>query len=345
MAETLQFVDGFDDYGTLANFTPGGWVLTTNGVFSVVAGNVAGSAIKCDPGGGNWASRLERNHNPDAYIHELFAWRPGSALGPVVLWRAMESATEHLRLAYNGNGTFTFSRAGTTVGVTPTSSNQGIVTDTWYHIEIMARVHDTLGQYDVWINGVLVCTDGGTHNYDTRNGGTAGTPDQTSLGHNANNSPTQSFDDFACYIGSGGSQKGIARVVTALPTGDGATVAWAASAGSDYQCVDEATPNGDTDFISSATPNDIDTFTYPALGLTGTVLGVAPTSVARKDDAGTRSIREVVRASGTDYPGGADLTLTSTYVAYQQVWETNPAGGAWTVAAVDGASFGVKLTA
>lgn len=133
--------------------------------------------------------------------------------------------------------------------------------------------------------------------------------------------------------------------MTALPTGDGATVAWAASAGSDYQCVDEATPNGDTDFISSATPNDIDTFTYPALGLAGTVLGVAPTSVARKDDAGVRSIREVVRTSGTNYPGGADLTLTSTYVNYQQVWETNPAGGAWTVAAVDGAQFGVKLTA
>lgn len=116
-------------------------------------------------------------------------------------------------------------------------------------------------------------------------------------------------------------------------------MAWAASAGSDYQCVDDATPSGDTDYICSETPNVIDTFTYPALGLTGTVLGAAPTSLARKDDAGTRSIREVVRVGGTNYPGGADLTLASTYVAYQQVWETNPTGGAWTVSAVTALSL------
>jgi hypothetical protein len=330
VTETLVLIDGFDDYSVAADAVAGGWAGNTG---AAAAGNIAGN---CLTGTGNAISHV---YGADAYVHHLFYWKT-SAAGSAIsnLWRALEGATEHLRLAYNGNGTFTFSRAGTTVGTTPTSANLGIISNSWYHIEIIARVHDTAGSYDVYVNGVLACTGGGSA-LDTRNGGTAGTPDAIAFIGNS-----QFWDDVIVYVGSGGAQKGMARVITKLPTGDGANTSWNPSTGSRYTCVDEAAPNS-TDYISSATPGDRNTFTYPALGVTGTVLGVAPTSLATKDDAGTRTIRETIRTGGNDYDGAVDKTLTTTYVDYQEVWEANPSGGAWTVSGVDAAEFGVKLTA
>jgi hypothetical protein len=273
----------------------------------------------------------------------MWYWRTTNAVTAGTVWRAFESATEHLRLVYNGDGTFTFSRAGTTVGTTPTSANLGIVSNTWYHIEILARCHDTLGQYDVYVNGALACTGGGSA-LDTRNGGTAGTPNSCSLGQSGT---AFGYDDFAQYRGTPMVQKGQARVITKLPTGDGANTGWTAvGAAADWQCVDENPNTGDTDYISSSTLNQRDSFTFPALGVTGTVLGVGVTMVARKDDAGARSIRGHTRVAATDYDGPADLTLATTYAVYQHLWETNPnTGVAWTVGGVDGAEFGVKLTA
>ncbi len=344
MAEVMQFIDGFDDYGVGADIIQGGWSGSTP--TSSATGNVAGRAMQI--GGGN---TTERSFTANDYVHYLFSWRPTSATQALTnLLRFFEGATEHLRLAYNGNGTFTFSRAGTTVGATPTSANMGIVSNTYYHIEFCARVHDTLGLYEIYLNGVLMCS-GGAQNLDTRNGGTAGTANKISYTL-AGGASVYLIDDAILYTGSGAgaggtqAQIGMARVITGLPTADGTTVAWTASAGADYTTVDDNPNNGDTDYISSSTATQVDTFTYPALGVTGTVLGVAPTSLARKDDAGVRSIREVVRSGGTDYAGAADLTLTTAYVNYQQIWETNPATGvAWTVAGVDSAEAGVKLTA
>lgn len=335
MAETLVLIDGFDDYSVSADLIAGGWA----GGGNTAAGNVSG--LCCSPGAN---SNTSYTHTADAYIHDLFHWKINNAVLSTPLWRRFEGATEHLRLSYNGNGTFTFSRAGTSVGTTPTSANLGIVANTWYHIEVIARCHDTAGQYDVWINGVLACTGGGS-TLDTRNGGTAGTLDRI-VWNEPNTGTINVYDDVIIYTGSGGAQKGIARVITKLPTGDGANTAWTASAGADYACVDEAVPNADTDYISSATPNDIDTFTYPALGVTGTVLGVGVASLARKDDAGTRTIRDLIRQGGANYVGAVDKTLTTTYVVQQEIWEQDPASAAaWSVSGVDSAEFGVKLTA
>jgi hypothetical protein len=332
VAETLEFIDGFDDYSVVADATAGGW----NTASSIVAGNISGNAIRLSGGQATHSFTADRN------CHDLFHWRIGNSASADTVWRCHEGGTEHGRLVYNGSsGTFTLSRAGTTVGTTPTSANLGIVSNTWYHIEVIYDCHDTAGGFDVYVNGVLACTSG-AYNVDTRNGGTAGTPDNVQLPFTSGAS--SDYDDFAHYRGTSPAQKGIARVITKLPTGDGSNTAWSTSSGTRHNDVDEAAPNADTDYISDSSVGDRNTFTYGGLGVTGTVLGVAPTSVARKDDAGARSIRETIRIGATNYDGATDKPLTTTYVVYQEIWATDPSDGAWTVAAVDAAEFGVKLT-
>jgi hypothetical protein len=112
-----------------------------------------------------------------------------------------------------------------------------------------------------------------------------------------------------------------------------------------YLLVDEATPNDDTDYVSSATPGDKDTYAYSNMNATaGTVFGVQPVPAARKDDAGARSIVTIARLSGTEVDGPVK-TMATTYAYYADMRETKPGGGSWSISDVNSAEFGVKINA
>ena len=110
----------------------------------------------------------------------------------------------------------------------------------------------------------------------------------------------------------------------------------------DYPQVMDAQQNGDDDYLSSATPTDRDTFTFPDVGVVGTVKAVAINHVSRKDDAGTRKISTSVRTGGTNYDG-TGIEVSTSWAAYQEIRETNPAGGSWSTAIIDAAEFGIYL--
>lgn len=341
MAETLVHMDAFSDYANLTDAVNGGWSNTGSSTFQSGIGPFGENALRCQGGSAFFGRTVPGTAGRN--IHVLFYWKTSGATTAGSMLQLKEGATIHGLMQYNGNGTFTISRNGTTVGTTPTSPNLGIVTGTWYHFEVIYDCHDTTGGFDVYVDGIQRMTSG-AYNVDTRNAGTAGTID--TVVHTANaSSTTHDYTNIAYYTGTSPSQKGIARVVTQFPTGDGGDTQWTASAGSRVSCVDETSSNGDTDYISDSTVGHRNTFTYPGVGLTGTVLGVMPISVARKDDAGTRTIREVIRISSTDYDGAVDKTMTTSYTDVSEIWETDPSGGSWTVAGVDAAESGVKVTA
>lgn len=338
MAETCILVDGFDDYANLTDAAIGGWTTLGSSTFQTT-GNIAGNCLRCTGGSAFFGRSYSANRN----LHVLFDWRTSAAATAGIMWQGKEGATEHGRLRYNGNGTFTISRAGTTVGTTPTSPNQGIANNTWYHFEVIYDCHDTTGGYVVYINGVLAMDSGG-FNVDTRNAGTAGLMD-TVVWAADNSSSSHDYDNIGVYTGTSPTQKGMARVLHEVANADGGQTDWTASAGTRASCVDDASQNGDTDYITSATVGHRGTFTTPSLGVTGTVLAVAPTFVSRKDDAGVRTIRAVIREGSTNYDGAVDKTQTTSYTTGQEIWETDPAGGAWSVANVNSAEVGVKVTA
>jgi hypothetical protein len=75
------------------------------------------------------------------------------------------------------------------------------------------------------------------------------------------------------------------------------------------------------------------------------ILALQLATVARKDDAGSRSLRAVLRSDAVTATG-ATRSLATSYVLYDDPFDTDPAtGGNWTRGAVDALEAGVEVVA
>ena len=222
--------------------------------------------------------------------------------------------------------------------------------DTFYYIELKVTISDSAGVIVLKINGA---TELNLTSQDTRNGGNA-TADTITLGAGGQNNSAAifSYDDLYICDGTGSAPDndflGDCRVEASLPSGNGNSsqlVGSDADSTNNYLLVDESAPNGDTDYVESSTVGNKDTYAMGNLASTsGTVYGVQPVPVAKKTDAGSRSIVSVVRLSSTEVDSAAK-TLTSSYLILPDVRTTKPGGGAWTITDWNNAEAGVKVNA
>src|SRR5262249_36678260 len=144
------------------------------------------------------------------------------------------------------------------------------------YIEVKITISDTVGVVTVRVNGTstgwLALTS-----QDTQNGGPS-TITNIILGGdlvtNASNAPSH-FDDVVILDTTGAVNNdflGDCRVEAIFPNGAGNYAQWTPSTGSNFQNVDENPPNDDSDYNSSSTAGQIDTFNYSNLSVTsGTV--------------------------------------------------------------------------
>ena len=132
---------------------------------------------------------------------------------------------------------------------------------------------------------------------------------------------------------------------TLRPTADTAEADWTPSAGADhYAVVDEATINGDTDYVSAATPGALDLYEMSNLSFTpDTVHAVQVTMVARKDDAEARQVRTKLK-SGTTTADGTTQAMATSYLPYGDLYETDPdTAMAWTPGGVNAMQVGIEV--
>lgn len=135
------------------------------------------------------------------------------------------------------------------------------------------------------------------------------------------------------------------RIETVVPDADGTTANWTASAGSNYQCVDDAlgSYNDDTDYISSSTT---DQDNYVSMGTlsaaSGDILFSLHTALARNDGSG--SIAVLTDSNGTIVATG-DLTLTTAYAWKRKFDFVDPdTSSAWaSVTPLNAAEWGVRF--
>ena len=216
----------------------------------------------------------------------------------------------------------------------------------WYYIELKFVLNDSTGVVVVRVNETEIINE---TNIDTDNTGT-GIATSFYVGggrcggiHSGGNvyidDVTVRDDQFS----------GDVQVRAMLPNGAGTTTQWTPSTGSNYQNVDEAAPNGDTDYNNTTTVGNKDTYSYPKdLASTGEVHCIAFHYYAKKVDAGSSKICPVVRQGGTDYDL-SDLPLTGVEYAYSSHYQmTNPdTSSPFTPSEINdsGAEFGVKKTA
>lgn len=330
---TLQHLEGFDAM-LLADLQVCYTVL--GGSDALVAGVVEGNALQLPNGGGiefAWASNAEVYFGAHIWPSGAGGTTPNNA----ALIQIREGSTVHGLLGVNSDGTITISRNSS---IPATSANVGpFLLNVPHFFEVYYKCDNSAGAWEVRLDGVTII--GPTGSLDTNNAGAVGT---------INNIRFLGGTQYTCvvdnvYIGSGSSPGflGQGRCVTDLPTADGTNLSWTASAGTDVSCVDDATPNNDTDYISSSTAGHIDTFTMATLGVTGAIKAVAVRLFGRKDDVAARTVNAHIRRASTEYDNATTHALTTTMAGYQGLWETDPnTGVAWVDSDIDGAEYGVK---
>lgn len=331
----LLFMDGMDAYATAQMYLR--W--TSGGSFDVHAAN------------GRRGGNALRNNDTNGQIRKVFGGTAttiiaGFAFQQQILGRSIctfqEGSTIHVDLRTDAGGHLVVTRNGTVLA----TSTATISATVWNYFEIKATISDTVGAITVRLNSVAVITATGL---DTRNGGT-GFIDTLLFGQaGILAAGADHYDDVYICDTTGAVNNdflGDVRCEVLLPSGAGAHTDFTPSAGSNYQNVDDATPNDDTDYNSSSTAAQKDTFAYGNLSAaTGTLYAVQHLLYRRKDDAGARTMRPVARISATDYPG-ATVGMPSSYDYDAQIVEQSPASSAaWTVTEVNAAEFGYELVA
>lgn len=254
-----------------------------------------------------------------------------------------ESGTMHLNVTLTTGGAIVVKRAGTTVLATSTNIFSA---SAYNYIEYKPTIHDSTGAFEIRVNGSStnwVALTGA----DTRNGGTSGVINEIFLmNDNVGQTGNIDIDDLYICDTSGGTNNdflGDVRIQAVFPTGAGNYTQWTPSAGSNFQNVDENPSTDDTDYNLSSTATQIDSFVFGDVTPTsGTVYAVLGNMLVRKDDGGSRSIRALARLSGTDATGTA-VSVGSSYVNVQNVFETKPGGGAYTIADVNNSEWGYEI--
>lgn len=248
--------------------------------------------------------------------------------------------TLHANFIINANGSISIRRGSTVVA---TSVATGLlVVGAWNYFEFTSTISDTVGVAEVRLNGVVVVTFTG----DTKNAGTGTNIDTVEVVGitGANNCWV---DDLYILndLGSApyNAPLGDVRVYNSVPTGAGANTGLTPSTGANWAAVDELPPSA-TDFVSGSTVGTKDTYALADLPAgVGTIFGVQVVALAKKTDAGARSIKPLVRTGGTDY-AGSTVALSVSDASIIDTRQVSPnTSAAWTVANVNALEAGVEI--
>jgi hypothetical protein len=136
--------------------------------------------------------------------------------------------------------------------------------------------------------------------------------------------------------------------VLCKPSSD-ASVQFARSTGADnYALVADTAQDGDSTYVESDTVGHIDLYGYEDVSSGYSVQAVSLVTVARKDDAGLRTLQPIARQSSTNYDIGNELTLTDSYPAVLGEAQiatiaTAPSGASWTTEIFNAIEWGFEV--
>lgn len=342
----LRWLDSFQHYATAdiaAKYT------STTGTVGIVAavGRRGGSTLRA-PNNTSVASSVTKT------IDAQGTWTVGAALkilrnpagaSAIALIALLDAGTLQVDLRINGDETLSVTRNGTVLGTTTARFGIGY----YQYLELKVVISDTVGTVEVRIDGTSVLS---LSSQDTKNTANA-TANQIRVGTGAAATVTTTLTWGDLYIcdGTGGVNDtflGDIRVDAFLPSGNGNSSQLAGSDGNstdNYLLADESTPNGDTDYLSSATIGNKDTYAFSDISYTPTAIVGIQTVLSAKIDSGARSLAACVRSGGTDYDG-ATVALTTSYVFYPEIRQVDPATAlAWTKTNFNAIEMGSKVAA
>lgn len=348
---SLLFVDSFDHMGTSADDLAEKYVTANPAAFSFTVG-----------GGRNGSNRLNwttiGTELTQGVVFPGGEWyQVGWAL------RRTGSASPHVDLSnpsgfpkgfwqYNDDGSIAYwIGPNTTLGDLIITSRPRLYHFNLYdYVEMRGRLHDTLGEAHLYVNGKK---EFGVTGIDTTDGAAAITRVVMFASGGA--------DDL--YIaGSGGPDAELDASLESVP-GDvhvearfalpdsveaGFHQDWTPNSGTDHgnRVMDPGPHDGDTTTNNSQTLNDIDTYFHEDIAVitSGTVFGVQVNPTIRKDNPGNRQIDHVHRRAGVDTNSVDTVAMNQVYQDEWLAYQRDPnGGGVWTIATVDASEFGLEI--
>ena len=346
----LLWCDGFDHYGVVGNLTEGPYAQVS-----------VGTALDTT--------------NPRTGTHSLIIQSTGTVrrvLGGAKTTVGLGAAfyTGTLPTIASSCRLFGFRDAGNADQITITLETTGIISvrrgsvsgtslgdsgtpvftaETYQHVEVLVFFSQTVGTVEVRINGVTVVSLSGVDTVATA----LVECSQVVIGGINSGASTFNVDDFFAYDDTGSFNNtfiGDRRVLTLFPNSNTAQADWTAvGAATGYECIDEASPDGDTTYITAGVPGSPGAISE--FGIQNLPAGVSAISavvvveMARKTEAGTANTQWSI-ISGASESAGADKPMTEIYTYRQDVFETDPASAApFTPSEVDGLQIKVERTA
>jgi hypothetical protein len=354
----LLFFDGFDSAETsVGNFGTGWGTRWTGNVtqwFAGVTTPTPRTGVKCAQGFGTPSGMYKTVSASGGFVAGVAVYMTGTpSAGNDFLEVREGTGIVHVALDTDGARRLRVKR-GATVLATGTSV---LNLNAWYYIELKGTVDDAAGSYEVHIDGVVeaALTASGV---DTRN---AGTGVWSNIAFLSPASSSWNIDDVYICDTSGPRNNtflGPVKVETLLPQTDavaaGSNNGLTPSTGTDHGALVDEAPANTTDYNASATVGAKDSYNYPALALTGAILGVQTNLFVAKSDTAARTVCAVVRTGGTDYDNvtagsgtaSAVVAPLTTFSYFVETREINPATGvAWTPSDVNAIEVGMKVVA
>jgi len=335
-----QFADPFDHYNTA--------ILQAGGMWETVVGSPLISSIYtrfspvgsypnqgCFLNGGSIRKNLKSNQ---ATLISFFSYGGGlPASGSLTFAAFLDNGTYQCSFAVTSTGALQIlnSYGGSILGQSA-AGLLGTTSAPAHGIEAAITFSGSVGSIQVWADGnmVIPLTTG-------LNTITSGNPyaNQFKIGYIVGSGANIYTDYVRIWDATGSYQNAPlgydVRKLTKLPQGAGGLTQWTANgAASNWQCVNDNPPDGDTTYVSSA-GNLYDSYAMGSAGFTNAPTMTVAKSYARKDDGATRVLEIGARSSGVNGLG-APAVMGSSYAFYDSCISTDPStGNPPTAAAAD----------
>lgn len=361
MARTIQWFDGFDDYGAsgtdifAATYRPEYAFKTTD--------DAAYGRLRSMPALGGqglvlFESGTGSTSSTDYAMGRLYDPMPTSGMIAGMGFHYIKTPYWHARVGIAGFASSTlqhvFCLKDTFTGVLVVQNSSGVEigdsgsflvsTGQLYHIEMQVGVHATEGFVRVYVDNVERITITGIN--------TAGTAihyaalgAKVGVGSGAGITVPTYFDNFYTYTETDISQYEECRlfdqrVVTIFPDEDLSPQDWALSTGSNAWDLIDTLPPVDTRYIEATDPDDESKFGMTTLAHSSyEIFAVASHLAGYKTDAGASTME--VQVNGES---GSEINLTQDQInRYTSIHELNPLTGLpWTPSDIDDVQVSVK---
>jgi len=246
---------------------------------------------------------------------------------------------------FRGTANFTTDGPGSMSYLTliGSASSSGLQQGVWSYLEVRMKCHDSAGTCIIRLNGIEVLNLTGLDTlYSTS------TLTRFAVASTGTFNTYFHIDDLVVMDTTGSLNNtfmGDVTISAIFPTGAGNSSGWTPSAGSNYDCVNETSPNDDTDYNATSVLTTKDLYAFADAPAGADIRAVQVLAAVRKGAEGPGQVKLVTRSNSTDYDGVAQGIGGTSYSYVREVYETDPATAvAWTEGGFNAAEFGLKKT-